>query len=498
MTKRYTRRGFVLTGAAALAAGALRATASVAAEPATSIAELRRRLRGPLLRPSDSGWAAARALYNPRLSVSPRAIAFCESSRDVSEVVRFARNRGWPVAARGGRHSFAGYSNAIGGIVADVSRIDGVILERDRSMARVGGGADVLDVYRDLVVQHDLAVPVGTCPTVGVGGLVLGGGFGHLMRRYGTTADSLRGATVVLADGSVVRCSEAVRADLFWALRGGGAGYGIVTELRFAARRPGDPIAFALSFPWTQAGAALDAWQRSLPPAGRELAYGRFRALCNPPDGSLTATASGHWYGSEAALRALLEPLLALQPRVTIGRRKFIDAALPDATRRTADGHVTATVQHFPNYQRSDFFDALLPAPAIAGLLARIEAWPGRHGSGHEGGVQLDALGAEINRPRPSATAFIHRRHRFHCAFLSFWGASDSPDVAAACAQWTRDTESALRPLAAGAAFQNYIDAELDDWERAYFGANLARLRAIKRRYDPANRFAFAQGVSPG
>ncbi|MEY2441053.1 MAG: hypothetical protein QOJ46_479, partial [bacterium] len=422
MSKRYTRRDFVRTGAAALAAGGaaglLNASASVAAAPATSIAELRRRLRGPVLVASDAGWDDARALYNPRLTVSPRAIAFCESSGDAAEVVRFARRRGWPAAARGGRHSFAGYSNVAGGIVADVSRIDAVAVERDRAIVRVGGGANVLDVYRDLVVKHGLAVPVGTCPTVGVSGLTLGGGFGHLMRRYGVTADSLRGATVVLADGSIVRCSDAVRADLFWALRGGGAGYGIVTQLRFATRRPGDPIVFALTFPWAQAGAALDAWQRSMPAAGRELAYGRFRALSHPPDPptaqpTLSATASGHWYGSESALRTLLAPLLAAQPtHQTIGRRKFVDAALPDAARRTADGHVTATVEHFPNYQRSDFFDALLPGPAIAALLARIEAWPGRFGSGHEGGVQLDALGAEVNRPRPGATAFVHRTNR--------------------------------------------------------------------------------------
>jgi len=499
MAERHTRREFLRTGAAALAvaggAGVLGGEAL--AGPATSIAELRRRLRGTVLRPADSGWGDARALANPRLTVSPRAIAFCETSGDVAEVVRFARHRGWPVAARGGRHSFAGYGNVPGGIVADVSRIDAVTLDRDRAIARVGGGANVLDVYRDLVVKHGVAVPVGTCPTVGIGGLVLGGGFGRLMRRYGVTADSLRAATVVLADGSVARCSAALRPDLFWALRGGGAGYAIVTELRFATRKPGDPLAFTLTFPWPRAGAALDAWQRSLPRAGRDLSYGRFRALCLP-DGKLTAAASGHWYGSESALRTLLGPLIAADPtRATISRRAFADAALPDRTRRLPDGQVTATVERFPNYQRSEFFDALLPAAAIASLLARIEAWPGRGGSGHEGGVQLDALGAEVNRPRPDATAFVNRSHRFHCAYLSFWGASDPPDRVAACAQWTRDTQGALAPFGSGAAFQNYIDPELVRWEAAYYGENVTRLQAIKRRYDPANRFAFAQGVSP-
>ncbi len=156
---------------------------------------------------------------------------------------------------------------------------------------------------------------------------------------------------------------------------------------------------------------------------------------------------------------------------------------------------MTATVRRFPNYQRSDFFDASLPAAGIDALLAQIEAWPGRGGSGHEGGVQLDALGAAVNRPSPGATAFVHRTHRFHCAYLSFWGAGDSHERAAACAQWTRDTHAQMRTLASGEAFQNYIDPELAGWLPAYYGSNLARLRAIKRRYDPEDRFGFAQGV---
>ena len=358
-----------------------------------------------------------------------------------------------------------------------------------------GGGANVLDVYRELALGHGISLPVGTCPTVGVAGLTVGGGFGRRMRRDGITADSLRAATVVLADGSVVKCSTSTRPGLYWALRGGGAGYAIVTQLRFTARPGEDPIAFTLAFDWPKAGAALDAWQRTLPFAPRTLSYGRFRAL-RLPTGTLTATASGHWYGSEASLRALLAPLIAVGPaRQTLTKRAFVDAALPDGTTRAADGALSVKVEHFPNYQRSDFFSALLPADAIAALLAQIERWPGAGGSGNEGGVQLDALGAVVNRHASDATAFVHRSERFHCAYLSFWGATDPPDVAAACAQWTRDTHTAMRPYASGAAYQNYIDAELEDWERAYYGSNLALLRRIKGKYDPSNRFAFAQGV---
>ncbi|HEX6391115.1 MAG TPA: FAD-binding protein, partial [Solirubrobacteraceae bacterium] len=364
MSERQTRRQFVRRGSAAALVAASAPALLARPAPAATTAELRRRLRGPLLTPRDAGWDAARALRNPRLDVEPRAIAFCETTDDVAEVVRFARTRGWPVAGRSGRHSFAGYGNVPGGIVADVSRIADVRLERARPVVRIGGGADVLDVYRDLVLAHERALPVGTCATVGLAGLTLGGGFGRLMRRYGITADSLRGGTVVLADGRIVRCSQDARRDLFWALRGGGAGFAIVTQLRYAVRpAPAGPIAFTLSYPWTQAAAAIDAWQRTLPDAATTLSYGRLRAL-RRPDGALTLTASGHWYGSEASLRALLAPLVAAGPAgQTVRRRTFAQAALPDSVSLRDGRPVLGEVPHFPNYQRSDFFTGPLPAP---------------------------------------------------------------------------------------------------------------------------------------
>jgi FAD/FMN-containing dehydrogenase len=345
------------------------------------------------------------------------------------------------------------------------------------------------------VLGHGRALAVGTCPTVGIAGLTLGGGFGRLMRRYGVTSDSLRAATVVLADGSVVRCAEGRRADLFWALCGGGAGTAIVTQLRFAVRAaPREAIAFTLSYPWTQAAAAIDAWQRTLPDAPVTLSYGRLRAL-RRPNGALTLTVSGHWYDSETKLLALLAPLLAAGPaRQTLRRRMFAQVALPDGVELREGGPVVADSPRFPNYQRSDFFSDPLPPRAIAALLAQVERWPGVGGSGHEGGVQLDALGGAVNRRRPSATAFVHRRQRLHCAYLSFWGPNDPPAMAAACRAWTREIHAALRPYASGFAFQNYIDPELADWERAYFGANGPRLRAVKRRYDPHGRLSFFQG----
>lgn len=501
MDRHSTRRQFLgrsAAGYAALSLPLLRPDVLPALldRPTALLGVLGQRLRGTLVTPSDPGWVQAKMLWNPRLDVSPRAIAFCESTADVADVVVFARQQGWPVAARGGRHSFAGYSNAAGGLVADVSRMRQIAYDPGSGTVEVGAGANVLDAYRNLVLAHSVALPVGTCPTVGLAGLTLGGGFGRMMRRAGILSDSLRAATVVLADGRVVRCDARTEPELLWALRGGGAGYGVVTSMRFAVQPKADPIAFTLTYPWANAAAAIDAWQRTLPHAPPALAYGRFRAL-RFPDGRLSATVSGQFHGAPADLQALLGPLLAAGPSATnIRPMSFGLATRPDRTTLQADGSVTAVVPHDPNYQRSDFFDRPLPAAGIAALLAQVERWPGGGPTAHEGGVQLDALGGAVNAPAPTDTAFVHRRSLLHVAYLSFWGREDGPAIAAADTRWVREIHGAMRPYASGSAYQNYIDAELVDWARAYYGVNLDRLRAVKRRYDPAGAFRFAQGVA--
>ena len=499
MSFESTRRHFLARSAAGVAALTLPPDLlnALLDRPTASLGVLGQSLQGRLLTPSDPRWPEAVKLFNPRLSVQPRYIALCQKPQEVSDVVVYARQHGLPLAARSGRHSFAGYSNAAGGIVADVSAMRTVAHDPVSSTVLVGAGANVLDVYRDLVLAKGVWFPVGTCPTVGIAGLTLGGGFGRLMRRMGTTADNLREATIVLADGRVVVCSATREPELFWALRGGGAGFGVVLSLRFAVAPVVAPIRFSVTYPWAQAAAGIDAWQRTMPQAPKELAYGRFRAL-RFPDGRLSAIASGDWYGSAAALNALLAPLLAAGPSATNIRPVSAQAAAePDRTTRNADGTVTAVVPKDPNYQRSSFVDALMPPAAIAALVAQVERWPGGGPTAHEGGVQLDALGGAVNAVEPTATAFVHRRSLLHIAYLSFWGIGDSAAIAAADTQWVREIHGAMRPHVSPAAYQNYIDPELATWEAAYFGGNLSRLRIAKRRYDPGNAFRFAQGVSP-
>ena len=263
-------------GAASLLALGGPLGAAAAATPTTRA--LARRLHGTLVLPGQPAYAAAKALANPRLDIPPRAIAFCASSTDVANVIAFARARHWPIAARSGRHSFAGYSNTRG-IVADVSRLRHVLYDAKSRTVRIGAGANLRDIYEGLVLRHGVALPIGTCPTVGVAGLTLGGGFGHLVRRAGLLCDNLLAVELVLADGRRVRASAATNADLFWACRGGGGGnFGVATEFTFRAMPAAPVTTFSLAFAWAGAGAALDAWQRTVPQATDQLADSRFRA----------------------------------------------------------------------------------------------------------------------------------------------------------------------------------------------------------------------------
>jgi FAD/FMN-containing dehydrogenase len=495
-----TRREFLgRAGAASLLALTVADRSALltdAAGPPTTQA-LARRLRGVLVLPGQGGYAAAKALYNPRLDIAPRAIAFCRTPGDVAEALAFARARRWPIAARSGRHSFAGYSNTRG-IVADVSPMRHVLYDPASGLVRIGAGANLRDVYEGLVLRHGVALPTGTCPTVGVAGLALGGGFGHLMRHAGLLCDSLEAVDLVLADGRRVRASARSAPDLFWACRGGGGGnFGVATEFTFRTLAAAPLTTFSLGFAWAGAGAALDVWQRTVPPATDRLADSRFRALKSlGPGGTsrLTATVSGQFLGGEAELRGILAPLLALGPeRTTIHTVPYATAALPDACTTTASGTLSCAVVHEPNYQRSDFVRDPLPRAGIATLLAEVERWPGGP-TAREGGVQLEALGdCAVNRVAAEATAFVHRDSLLHIVYLNFWAAADAPGPFIA---WAREIYAAMRPFVSGHAYQNYIDSGLTDWRHAYYGTNYPRLQRVKARYDPHGVFRFAQGIA--
>ena len=486
-------------GVVTASAAVLGPTASWAAKRKATLSGLAKRLRGPLVLPGQSGYAAAKQIWNPRYDISPKAVAFCHGPADVAQVLRFARERHMPVTARSGRHSFAGYSNTTG-IVADVSAMKTIALDRAAGTVRVGAGVNNQDVYEKLLLAQGVTIPSGTCPTVGIAGLTLGGGQSRALRKVGMLVDNLVGATVVLADGRTVHCDASHEADLFWALRGGGGGnFGVVTDFTFRVIPTRSITTYSMSWDWANAAAGFDAWQRSMPHAPQDMAVSTFRLIHNP-DGTLTATSNGHWWGDPAAINDVIAPLVASGPsRKATATGPMEGSWRPDGCQvDQATKAVNCTVTRYPNFQRSDFFADVIPAAGIQTMLDFISRWPGGEGS-HEGGLQFEAYGAEsaVNAISPTATAWVHRRQLLHAVYLNFWGPTNPPPVVQANVQWVRDFYDAMRPYASGEAYQNYIDPELQTWQRAYYGQNLARLKRVKRAVDPHRLFAFRQGISP-
>jgi FAD/FMN-containing dehydrogenase len=323
--ERFDRRELVRRAGVAslvLGAGALAPAATLAA--GSPLSALARSLDGELVTRSSSQYRSAKHLYDTRFdAIRPLAVAFCESVADVQRCIRWCARHGVRPAARSGGHSYGGYATAGGGLVIDVSRLDRIVPSSGR--ARIGAGASLGDVYERLW-QAGRTIPGGSCPTVGIAGLALGGGVGFSARKLGLTCDSVRELTLVTADGRVRTCNENVNSDLFWACRGGGGGnFGVVTGFVFKTHPVSTVTTYNASWPWRRAGRVVDAWQRWAPEAPDELF-----SVCRLQTGTggPAVGSSGQFYGPETELRSLLAPLLAAgEPtRLSVKERSFIEA----------------------------------------------------------------------------------------------------------------------------------------------------------------------------
>lgn len=462
-------------------------------------------LRGGLIRPADADYATARQLYNTRFDHQrPAAIAYVAHTSDITECLAFARRHGTPVAIRNGGHSYAGYSSGTGRLVIDVSRLK--TIRTSGGTATIGAGAKLIDVYTSLGA-HGVTVPGGSCPTVGISGLTLGGGHGVVSRAYGLTADSLIGATVITADGKMVQTAKDREADLFWALRGAGSGnFGVVTELRFRTHRAAPGVSAYLTWPWSKAAAVLRAWQEWGPTQPDEI-WSSIHFSAAPgrtPTVSVSAFSLGTYGDLQNAVDRLADRAGANARSVSLRRRSYVDAMrmyagcssststqchLPGATPgRTATG----VLRRETYGARSDFFDRSLSQQGIRALLDQVDRY-GRKTSGYGAvSVALTALGGAINRVAPLSTAFVHRRSRMLAQYTASWPAGRS---GAAQTSWLDGVHGAMRRYASGAAYQNYADAGLKDWRTAYYGAAAGRLTTLKKRYDPNRLFSFPQAL---
>ncbi|HLI88898.1 MAG TPA: FAD-binding oxidoreductase [Ktedonobacteraceae bacterium] len=468
---------------------------------------LAHQLQGTLLRPNSPQYPTARLLFDPRFdNINPAAIAFCTSPQDVQRCLAFVqRFSKLPFALRAGGHSYAGYSTTTG-LLIDVTRMNAVTV--NQNTATIGAGARLIDVYSTLA-QHGLALPAGSCPTVGIAGLTLGGGVGVLGRKFGLTCDNLLSAQVVLADGRILTCDTSHYSDLYWALRGGGGGnFGVVTSFTFQAHPLQSLSLFTLDWQWKDAAAVLGAWQRWAPPAPDEL-WSNFLLLTTADKSTdPIVRVNGTYVGSVNQLNVLLGQLLNAAGAVPASRYVWSDTVLSAMLYEAGCYNRSVNACHLPSQNpqgqlqramdvaKSDYVTKVLPAQGINALvnaIAQRQTSPVPGG----GGIGIDAYGGAINRVAANATAFVHRGALFSIQYTTAWPAGASQAVIAQNRAWLTNTWQAMRPYASGEAYQNYIDPDLANWLQAYYGANLARLQHIKATYDPGNFFHFAQSIPP-
>ncbi|MFI0452643.1 FAD-binding oxidoreductase [Actinomadura sp. 6N118] len=500
------RRGFLTTTAvSALAAGCSSdeprtpprrppAASSPVSPGPTGAADwnaLARTLDGRLIRPGDASYARARRLYIPRYDrIRPAGVVYCDNAQDVAECMAFAARQRLPVAVRCGGHNYAGWSTGPG-LVIDVSAMSTV--EYDGGRAVVGAGTRLIDLY-DRLSREGRGVPAGTCPTVGVAGLTLGGGFGVLSRAHGLTCDVLESARVVTADGRVVTCDADREPELFWACRGGGGGnFGVAVEFTFRTHEAADLTTFDLRWPWSRAAAVISGWQRWLPSAADGV-WTSAHINAQPSAGTPTIEITGVALSDAGPDLARLAAAVGVDPDGPNLQRRSHLATMQQVggcAGRTIDGcHSQGTLPgqrpsgRFPRTDyagKSHIVSRPLSDDAIATLVARFTR--GNDVTGRS--VLMDALGGAVKRLRPGDTAFPHRQGLYCIQYLANGGDRE----------WLRGTHQAMEPYAGGAAYVNYIDPELASWRQAYYGPNLDRLTKVKAAYDPQRLFRFPQAV---
>lgn len=450
------------------------------AAPDRRPASLARVVRGPVLVPGTAAYETARQVFAaPYDAIHPLAVVQPLDARDVSAVVRWAAHHGVPIVAKSGGHSYGGYSTTTG-VVVDLARLGGVNVHDGRAI--VGAGARLGAIYQALAAQG-AAIPAGSCPSVGIGGHVLGGGFGLASRAWGLAADNLVSVQIVTADGDVLVADAHRHPDLFWACRGGGGGnFGIATRFTFRTHRVGEGSYFVATWPWAQAEEIAHSFLTWAPRQPDALG-----ALCRLATGTggPTVQVFGQYLGGETALRSLLASLGPPAAQLSIGSESWLDLvrrwagcvahALPQCAAPVTQSFVGA----------SDYLARVPSAAQLAAFTAAVEARGASIGS-----LLLDAYGGAVNRVAPAATAFVHRRQLASIQYVAI-------GEAGAARRWVDGTRAALRGAVSGAAYVNYIDPHLRDWQHAYYGANLARLRGVKRRYDPRDLFHFAQSIRP-
>jgi FAD/FMN-containing dehydrogenase len=456
----------------------------------SSIEDLRDRLRGKLIVPGDPGYDEARRVWNGDIDRRPALIVRCTGVADVRDGLAFGRRHGLPVSIRGGGHNVSGSAVAEGGLMLDLSPMRTVRIDPVRRLVRVDPGVTLGGLDRETQV-HGLAVPAGIVTTTGVAGLTLGGGIGWLMRRHGLTSDRLRSADVLTADGELHVVGDDREPDLFWAIRGGGGNFGIVTSFEFEAPRVGPEVLAGMALYSLEDGVevlrAYRDWAGQAPDEVTTILALRtvlpLPAIPAPLHGRRVVLVGACHVGEPGEAERSLAPLRRLHgaPLLdTIARKPFL------AHQRTFE----ASVPWGHGYYWKSLFLDRLSDPAIERLVERaaFAAQPWSY-------VILFELGGAVGRVPEEACAYSGRTAGFAVNINGVWepGAGGSAERA-----WTRDLFEALAPHAGGGVYVNFLGDEGEDRVRAAYGAaKYERLVELKTRYDPGNVFRLNQNIPP-
>lgn len=455
--------------------------------PSPTLAQLQNQVAGKVTTADDKGYEEARRVYNAMIDRRPLAIVRCAGPDDVAAAVRYAAARGVPLAVRGGGHSVPGFGTVDDGIVVDLGDMRTVEVDPATRRAVAGGGATWADV-NTATAAHGLATTGGIVSTTGVGGLTLGGGIGYLARAHGLSCDNLEAAQIVTADGEILEVSEAENADLFWAIRGGGGNFGVVTSFRYRLHPVAEIYGGPMFYDLKDAATVLRFYREFIVGAPEQLgAFPGFQIA--PPLPFIPETRHGEtmmvmvacWAGpvgeGEEALRPFHEVAEVIAEHVGPAPYPALNSAF--------DALYPAGLQHYWKTSFvTDLSDAAIDAhlefgPRVPVVNSTMHIYP---------------VNGACHRVAPDATAFAYRDATFATVIAGMW-----PDAAdnEANIRWVRDYHAALAPLSEDGGYVNFMSGDDQDRIKASYRGNYDRLQTVKRRYDPANLFRVNQNIQP-
>ncbi len=451
------------------------------------VQQLRAQVEGQVVTPDDADYDRARRVYNAMIDRRPLAVVRCVGAADVGAAVRYAAAAGVPLAVRGGGHSVPGFGTVDGGVVADLGGMREVTVDPGRRLAIADGGATWNDVNA-ATAAHGLATTGGIVSTTGVGGLTLGGGIGYLARGHGLSCDNLDSVEIVTADGQLRTASERENEDLFWAIRGGGGNFGVVTSFRFRLHPVPEIYGGPMFYDLKDAATVLRFYRDHIVTASEKLgAFPGFQIA--PPLPFIPAERHGEtmflvvacWAGPVAQGEAALRPFHEVAEVVA----EHVGPAPYFALNSAFDALYPAGLQHYwKTAFASELTDDAIEAHLDFGSRVPVVSST----------MHIYPINGACHRVAPEATAFANRSANFATVIAGMW--PDPADNDATIA-WVRDYYSAIAPYSEAGGYVNFMSGDDGSRVPASYGRNLARLQEVKRRHDPTNLFRVNQNIQP-